>query len=126
MKIYVFGNPDLAEDAVALNIANQLKPFRPDLEWIEVGLNQDLPFADQSEVWILDVVMGIDQVTLIDQSQLDQVKAPPRTSVHDYDLGFQLKLLKKLGHLGQVTIIGLPYGQSFGLEAILSKLPKKP
>ncbi len=125
MKIYVFGNPDLAEDAVAINIAHQLKSLRPDLEWIKVGLNQDLPFADEPEVWILDVVMGIDQVTLINQSQLDQVIAPPRTSVHDYDLGFQLKLLKKLGHLGKVTIVGLPYGQSFGLEAVLTKLPAK-
>jgi hypothetical protein len=28
--------------------------------------------------------------------------------VHDFDLAFQLRYLKKLGKLGEVTIIGIP------------------
>jgi hypothetical protein len=32
----------------------------------------------------------------------------PRGSVHDFDLTFQLRYLKKLGKLGVVTVIGTP------------------
>ena len=42
----------------------------------------------------------------------------PRNSVHDFDLGFQLKYLCKLGKLGEVIIVGLPMNQKINTKQI--------
>jgi hypothetical protein len=45
--------------------------------------------------------------------------------VHDFDLGFQLKYLQKIGKLGEVTIIGLPINKTpdyLRIQSILRKL----
>ena len=56
----------------------------------------------------MDVIKGLAEPALITGEKALQVVLPPRSSVHDFDLGFQLKYLKKLGKLGNVSIIGLP------------------
>ena len=49
---------------------------------------------------------------MLEGDVLNRLLIPPRGSVHDFDLGFQLKYLRKLGKLGEVRIIGLPKGSS--------------
>ena len=70
-----------------------------------------------------------DSATDSGRGQNDVVKKmrivlPPRNSVHDFDLGFQLKYLKKLGKLGKVTIIGLPQTGEIDYDSIHSILRK--
>lgn len=111
MKVYIFGNRDYQPDAKALDVADKLKStYRSlsDLEFIEVKPNQDVPFVGEKRVVIMDVVEGIDQVTLITQNNLHKLILPPRSSAHEYDLGFQLKYLLKLKKLNKITILGLP------------------
>jgi Ni,Fe-hydrogenase maturation factor len=108
MNVYVFGNEHVAEDNRAIEVAGELQKKVKGVSFIFVGANEDVPFADEPRVFILDTVRGIRDVALVDGDQIDGLILSPRGSVHDFDLAFQLRYLKKLGKLGEVTIIGIP------------------
>jgi len=123
MKVYVFGNSDLSQDSAALKAAKEI--VEKNVEFITVDPNQDLPFADENQVVLMDAVDGIDQAELIQGKDLNKLFLSPRVSVHDFDLGFQLKYLKKIGRLGEVKIIGLPMKGKIDylrIQSILRKL----
>jgi Ni,Fe-hydrogenase maturation factor len=125
MKVYVFGNEDLAEDKCAFEVAGKLTGKIENVDFAKVKPNEDVPFIDEKFVVILDAVQGIEKVTEIKDDDLDKLILPPRSSVHDFDLGFQLRYLKKIGKLGKVTIIGLPMQEEidyFLIQSILRKL----
>ena len=125
MKIYVFGNIDVSGDNNAIFVAKKLENKIPGVSFIFVQPNEDVPFIDEKRVIILDTVQGIQQVELIESSDVDKLITSPRGSVHDFDLGFQLKYLKKLGKIGEVFIIGLPQVENVDylrIQSILRKL----
>ena len=125
MKVYVFGNKDTLFDSKASEVANILKEKVKNVEFIEVGLNEDLPFSENENVVILDTVDGITGVEVFHSEDLEKFSLSPKSTVHDFDLGFQLKYLKKIGKLGEITIIGLPMGKEpdyFLVQSILRKL----
>ena len=128
MKIYVFGNIDLPQDNHAILAVKELKKKNPDITFIIIKPNEDLPFINEKKVIILDTVQGIEKVELIEDKDIDKLSLSPRTSVHDFDLGFQLKYLKKIGKLGKVSIIGLPQNKEIKeidylrIQSILRKL----
>jgi len=125
MKVYVFGNEDLIEDKRAFEVAEKLEGKIENVNFVKVKPNEDVPFIDEKFVVILDAVQGIEKVTEIKDDDLDRLVLPPRSSVHDFDLGFQLKYLKKIGKLGRVTIVGLPMQGEvdyFLIQSILRKL----
>lgn len=108
MKVYIFGNEDVADDNRAFEVAEKLATDFDSMEFIKVKPNEDLPFAGEMRVVIMDAIEGIKNVEVLGNFDLDKLVLPPRAGVHDYDLGVQLKYLKKLGKLGEVIIIGLP------------------
>lgn len=108
MRVYIFGNQDLAEDNLAFKTARKLQRHFKKVEFVMVAPNEDLPFANEKRVIVLDVIKGLEQVKFLHADALDKLILPPRTTTHDYDLGFQLKYLKKLGKLKKVRIIGIP------------------
>jgi Ni,Fe-hydrogenase maturation factor len=110
MKIYVFGNQYVAEDKRAIEVARELEGTIEDVSLVFVRPNEDVPFVDEPHVVILDTVQGIQDVALIEGGRIDGLTLSPRGSVHDFDLAFQLRYLKKLNKLGEVTIIGIPQG----------------
>lgn len=125
MKVYVFGNKDLELDNKAFTAQKKLGAIFPQIQFVEVAPNSDLPFEHEEHVYIMDAVDGIDEPTLIEDSDLDKLINTSSVSVHDFDLGFQLKYLKKLGKLGNVTIIGLPVGKKLDylrIQLIFKKL----
>lgn len=124
IKIYVFGNADVRKDNKAVIAAKKLKSKFPQIVWEFVKPNQDLPFNGQKNVIVMDTIQGINQTTLLDERCLDQIKSVPRGTVHDFDLGFQLKYLKKLGLLKQIKIIGLPLKGKVDYNRISSILRK--
>lgn len=119
MLLYVFGNPDIPEDAVAFDVADELSHADPQLLVHPIGLNEDLPVDMLNQAVILDVVMGIDTETLITEQDIDKIISPPRDTAHDYDLGFQLKYLKKIHLLDRCWIIGLPYGKKVDSKRVI-------
>ena len=124
MKVYVFGNKDVTEDAVAFVVAENLQKKMQDVDFVSVSPNEDLPFIDEKQVILLDVVQGIKEVMVIDEQSLDHLVTLRSTTVHDYDLGFQLRYLKKLGKIYKVTIIGLPQVGEVDYDLIQSILRK--
>ena len=125
MKVYVFGNKDLGLDNKAFVAQKKLSAIFPQIQFVQVAPNADLPFEPDEHFYILDAVEGIEEPTLIEDSDLDKLVNTASVSVHDFDLGFQLKYLKKLGKLGNVTIIGLPMGKRLNylrIQSIFKKL----
>jgi hypothetical protein len=124
MKIYVFGNQDLPNDSKAIKLIPQLARDFPQVQFVVVKPNEDLPFINDPNVIIFDVVMGIDKPVLFTEKNLDSINLPPRNSTHDFDLGFQLRYLKKLGKLGEITILGIPYDSAIDYSLIHSTFKK--
>ena len=107
MKIYVFGNPLVKEDSLPLVILPTLRVCRPQINFIVVDPNENFPPENEKDLIILDAVKGISSTALLDFSDLAQVEKSP-VSQHDYDLLLHLLLLKKMGKVNKVTIIGIP------------------
>jgi Ni,Fe-hydrogenase maturation factor len=125
MEVYVFGNEHVAEDKRATDVAGELEGRIEGVSFVFVKPNEDLPFVDERRVVILDTVQGIQDVALIGGDRIDGLILSPRGSVHDFDLAFQLKYLKKLNKLGEVTIIGIPQEGKVDylrIQSILRKL----
>ena len=108
MNVYVFGNEYIAEDKRAIEVARELEGAIEGISFVFVNPNEDVPFVDQRLAVILDTVEGIQDVALVEGDRIDGLVLSPLGSVHDFDLGFQLRYLRKLGKLGKVTIIGIP------------------
>src|SRR3989344_2862480 len=91
MKLHVFGNEYLKEDSFAREVAEYV-----DAEIVSCRSPDELLDAE-GPVRILDVVKD-------DES----VKAQEMLSLHDFDLGFFLKLMKEMGMEKEIKIIGIP------------------
>lgn len=116
--VYVFGNEDVSVDNVPLTMSKRLATDFPMLEFVKVAPNADLPFADQEKVIIFDTIQGISTIRIFHEQDLKHLVLSPRTSVHDFDLGFQLKFLMKIGKLKYITLIGLPMGVDVPYDSI--------
>ena len=128
MKIFVFGNPDLAGDNMALRILPKLQKKFPLIQFIHKDplenwtldngelsgrrLN-DRQICDQKpekeKIIIIDTVKGISKVTVFDGLE-NFTAAHKRMTMHDFDLYDELALLQKLKKLPKVAIIGIPWG----------------
>lgn len=105
IKILVFGNPMLREDSLPLKLIDDLKRDFKEIEFREFDPNENLE-EEGRDLTIIDTVEGIDKVTLI--TSIDRIKRERIYSMHDYDLGYNLKLLKKMGYIDSVRILGVP------------------
>jgi Ni,Fe-hydrogenase maturation factor len=108
MNVYVFGNEYVAEDKRAIEVSRELQNTVEAVSFVFVNPNEEVPFADEPQVVILDTIQEIQDVALVGGDEIDGLLLSPRGSVHDFDLTFQLRYLKKLGKLGEVTVIGIP------------------
>jgi Ni,Fe-hydrogenase maturation factor len=125
MRVYLFGNEYVAEDTRAIEVARELEGAVDGISFVFVGPNEDVPFVDERRVVILDTVQGIREVTLVEGEEVDGFILAPRGSVHDLDLAFQLRYLKKLNRLGEVSLIGIPQEGEVDylrIQSILRKL----
>jgi len=107
MKFLVFGNILTEKDNLAVKLLPRLRKEFPEIEFKEFDPTENLEAEIQDgKLFILDVVEGIDKVTII--KDIEQLKTDKLYSMHDFDLGFNLKLLHKIGKLKEIEIIGLP------------------
>jgi Ni,Fe-hydrogenase maturation factor len=105
-KILVFGNPYLKEDSLAVKIGKKLhlKGFKV----VHCSKPDDLLNHDLNQSIILDVAKGIDAVTLF--NDIESLEFSVIFSLHDFDLGYFLKLMKETGKLEKMNIVGIPPG----------------
>lgn len=102
--IYVAGNPLVREDSMPLRIMAKLQADFRRFEFRELEPTDSLP--EEKTLHIIDTVIGIDSVGVI--KDIDRLVTGKVYSLHDFDLGFNLKLMKKTGKLKGVRIIGVP------------------
>jgi len=102
--IYVFGNPLVKEDSLPLKLIDKLRKKFPSLQFKEFDTVEDLDL--EKELNIIDTVKGIKKVELIED--IDKIITKKIYSMHDFDLGYNLKLLKKMRMIDKVRIFGIP------------------
>ncbi len=107
MKVSVFGNPDLEKDNLAVKLLPRLKKKFPKVEFkVEDPVEGLNPPPAATEWVIIDVGQGIDEIKVFDD--VNKIKEKRRVSLHDYGVGMELKLLKKLGKIKNLRIIVIP------------------
>ena len=128
--VLCFGNPDIPEDAVAVELGRSLEV--PGFTFVHLTSPEDivdyLPTgqADAEEaVYVMDVAQGIDEVTLITDPSL--VVPPPRITAHDLDPALFLRLVEQIYGVA-IPIIALPMGRAMTevrdqVLALISTLP---
>lgn len=104
--VSVFGNPDLEPDALPLSLIPMLSARFPNITFEHVDPNEEC-VPPENPWYIIDAVKGIDTVTLITEDDLLVIKK--RLTMHDYDLGMHLVLLKKIHSELKLRIIGVPF-----------------
>jgi len=119
MKFLVFGNELVEQDSLALKLIPKLKEEFSDIEFKGFDPTENLEAEiENGKLHIIDVVQGIDKVIVI--TDLQQLKQDKVYSMHDFDLGFNLKILEKIDKLKEIEIIGLP--QDMDDEEALSQI----
>ncbi len=106
-KIYVFGNEFFEGDEVPKKLSETIDSEKFDFILCE-SPNEILNVKE--ELIILDVVKGLKEVSVIDK--INDLVLANSVTCHDLDLGFYLKLMKEVGSLTEVKIIGLPFGEN--------------
>lgn len=104
MKIFIFGNPELKNDSLPLEILPDLKKRFPKIFFEEKDSNEDWDMPEN--VLIIDTVVGIKKIKIF--NSLEDFESAPRVSMHDFDALANLRLLIKLGKVKKVKIIGIP------------------
>lgn len=106
-KILVFGNPLVREDSLPLKILPALQKEFPEIEFREMDGIEDVQ-EEGKELFILDSVMGLKKAAFI--KDIGLLEPGNRYSTHDFDVAHNLKILKKIGAVEKVIIIGIPMG----------------
>ncbi len=104
-KVLVFGNPLVPKDSMPLRLMGKLRKMFPELEFKEFDPSENLE-KEGRELNIIDAVEDIKKVMLI--TDIDRIKLSKVYSMHDFDLGYSLKLLKKLNYIDCVRIFCVP------------------
>ncbi len=117
-KILYFGNKYLEEDNLAVKVCEKLKNLDEfkETDFFHVENSFQLVDLEFDNLIIIDVVQGIKEVQEI---KFEDLKQNNLLSLHDFDLGFFLKLRGK----SDVKIIGIP--QEMKEEEALESVKKK-
>lgn len=123
MKILVFGNPLVEKDNLTLKILLRLRESFPKIEFKEFDPSESLE-KEGRNLLILDVCEGINHVTILDNP--DILETFKVRSMHDFDLSYNLKLLKKMKMIDSVKIIGIPMwmAEDDAFEEVSNIIPK--
>lgn len=123
IAIYIFGNELLDFDNLPTKLAPKLKKKFPLIDFIIQDPTENIKPSAKGELVIIDTVMGIKEVRVF--NNIDEIETEKIYSMHDFDLAFNLKLLKKIGKLKKVTIFGVPskMNEKIALEQLIKLLP---
>jgi len=105
MKVLIFGNPLIKGDSLPIRLVSRLRKEFPKIEFKEFDPSEDL-HEEGRELIIVDAIHGIHDVRVLTDTA--KIKTQKIYSLHDFDLGLTLKLLKKMKMIDSVTIIGVP------------------
>jgi hypothetical protein len=106
MKIYFLGNSLLSTDNLPRLLIPQLSKQFPLLSFIHYDPTEEFPKITDGQLVLIDTVEGITIVKVF--NNLNMFSLTKSSTVHDFDLSLQLGLLKKLGKIKNLMIIGVP------------------
>ncbi len=110
MEVWIFGNPDLPEDSLPIRLHSELMKRFPALSFRILDPLDEWQIPDKLEM--IDTVRGIDHVRAF--TSLDEFEGSPHVTMHDFDLGMQLRFLAKLKKLPPFIMYGVPDTFSVG------------
>lgn len=105
IKVLVFGNPLIKKDSLAGRVAKKLAGKLNEVQFVECDTSENIEQYGP-DLLILDVAYGIEKVELLDGIENIEVIHPH--SLHDFDLGITLHLLRRMGKIRSVKIIAIP------------------
>jgi Ni,Fe-hydrogenase maturation factor len=103
--IYLVGNLLVEEDSLPILLKSELEKAFSDIEFREFDPMEDLP-QDTEDLVMIDTVEGLKEPRVFDD--IDAFASQKTYSMHDFDLGWSLKLYKKLRMFKTIKIIGIP------------------
>jgi len=107
--VLCFGNEFVKMDSLPVTLCKKLKNKIPSVEFVNCeSPNEIMDYADYDDVFILDTVKGIKDVCII--YDLNLLRNRKIFTLHDFDLGFFLKLLNNVKKMKNIKIIGIPVG----------------
>ena len=103
-KILIFGNHLVKQDNLPLRILPQLKQKFPNIEFKEIDSTENLQqeLDENKNLTIIDTAIDIQEIktiTLKTQDDFKKLQLPNSLSMHDFDLAYNLRLLKKVNFL---------------------------
>jgi Ni,Fe-hydrogenase maturation factor len=104
-KIYVFGNILVEKDALPVKLIPELKKELSGFDFIEIDPTEEI-IPENKTLNIIDTALDIKEVKLL--NDIDKIEVQKVCSLHDFDLGYNLKLMKKFGMLEKVNILCIP------------------
>lgn len=113
--IFVLGNKISKEDKKVVSLIHKFNKHFTDFAFVHYDPIEELPPDMPQQLIFLDIVIGIKKITLFED--MESFSLSPLVTVHDYDLPINLNLLKKLGKIKEIKIIGVP--NSYNTENIL-------
>jgi len=124
MRVLVFGNPLLPEDSVPLKLIPKLRKKFPKVDFVESDPEELEHESAKGQLTIIDTVKGIKAVTVLTEKDIDKFELCGKCSVHDFDLSWTLRILRKMGLVNEVWIVGVPRGmkEAVALEAVAKSL----
>lgn len=104
MTIYCFGNTIDSGDSIPVQLIPILRNEFPAASVMHLDPSEN--FMPEHASVVIDSVEGATTVQMF--SDIDAFVITKSVSVHDYDLGLHLQLLKKLHKLPKIHIIAVP------------------
>ncbi len=122
-KIYVLGNCEFNEDSLPVKIMDelQIKFYDKEIQFIHVDPMEF--FTDENneeDLVLIDTDINSNKVRVLED--IDRIESVPNISLHDFDLGTTLKIMKKLGKLKTVKIICVPSISNISEEEVIQQV----
>lgn len=118
--IYILGNLNLEVDSLPLKLIPKLKESFPEIDFVVLDPTENVPEGEH--LVIIDTIINSDEVKML--KDIEKIVSSPTCSLHDFDLGMQLKIMKKLGKIKEVTIIGVPPPSKITMEKAFDGVKK--
>jgi hypothetical protein len=99
--VLAFGSDN---DKQAWELSERIRGEFPGTKFINTDRPDDI-LRERGSVLIIDVVRNLERAEMLG---IDDLGERQPFSLHDFDLGFFLKLMKKSGMLEDMRIIGIP------------------
>jgi glycine cleavage system regulatory protein len=103
--IFIAGNTLVDEDSMPLKLMPLLQKEFPQIDFIEFDPTENFPEQNE-EFCLIDTIKGISKPRIF--TDIDEFINKKRVSLHDFDIAWEMKLMKKTGKLKEILIIGVP------------------